>query len=83
MVRYRVKRLIEGFKVNPRYRGKALVAIPQTSGPIEVNYENQVMYINNWEEKVEERVFQDKYGRRKQYTLGYFFWKPNEQIYLL
>ena len=83
MVKYRIKKLIDGYKVNPKYRGETLIAVPRTTGPIEVSFDDKVMYINNWQDRLEEMEFPDKYERLKNYTLGYFYWKPNEQIHLL
>lgn len=43
---------------------------------IEVEYLAQTMIINNWREAEAFRKFEDKFGRKEGYTLGYFKWKP-------
>jgi hypothetical protein len=83
MVKYKLKKLIEGWRIDKKYQGKMMVAIPRVSGPLEINFDDEVMYINDWKDRLEERVFQDKYGRELHYTLGYFIWNPSEQLTLL
>ena len=83
MVRYRIKKLIEGYKIDKKYQDKKLVAIPRISGAIECNFDDDIMYINDWEDRLEQREFQDKFGRNLTYILGYFIWNPSEQLHLL
>ena len=83
MTRYRIKKLIPGYKIGQKYLGEMMIAVPHFTGPIEVIYGDQIMLINKWSDKVEENWFKDKYNRDHSYTLGYYIWNPTEQIRLL
>lgn len=43
---------------------------------IQVKHDGKTMIINDWNEAEAYRVFEDKFGRNKNYTLGYFTWQP-------
>ena len=83
MKKYRIRKLINGYKLGREFRNKTLVAIPKTNESVMVIFDDGVMYITNWNERLAERSFEDKFGRNKKYTLGYFEWKPTEQIPLI
>lgn len=95
MKKYRIKKLIPGYKLGRKFRGKNLVAVPKPvsyeedrNNPpicesIMVFYDEGLMYIKDWFTRLTELSFKDKFGRGKEYTLGYFEWKPTEQIPLI
>jgi len=90
MKKYRVKKLIPGYKLGKKFGGKNLVAVPkppmlQIKGCFEaimVFYDEGLMLIS-WDDRLTELSFKDKFGRGREYTLGYFEWKPTEQIPLI
>jgi len=83
MVRYRIKKLIDGWRIDKKYGYLKMIAIPRISGAIECNFDDDIMYINDWEDRLEQREFQDKLGRYSISVHGYFIWKPSEKLKLL
>lgn len=63
-----------GKDINTKY-----VGIPDIykTKQIRVEYKDQVMTIRDWEKAEAFRVFEDKFGRDKNYTLGYFKFVPD------
>ena len=83
MKKYRLRKLIPGYKLGRKFRNKNLIAIPKTTQSIMVLYDEGAMYIKDWSARLTELNFKDKFGRGREYTLGYFEWKPTEQIPLI
>ena len=77
---YLLKKLIAGYKVNPRHSGLDLVALPYkyTNEKILVRYSDKKMIIDKDTPLLGEQTFPDKFGRNKTYTLYYYEWKPNQ-----
>ena len=93
MKSYLLKKLIAGYKVNPRYSGLDLVALPfkytgKSNNPeniheqkfpkITVKYGNKKMIIDKDTPLLGEQTFPDKFGRDKTYTLYYYQWHPSK-----
>lgn len=74
---YRPKTLFSGAVIGKNINQK-YVAVPNKydGSRIEVEYLAQKMVINNWRSAEAFRKFEDKFGRKEGYTLGYFKWKP-------
>lgn len=86
---YRAKTLFSGAvigkNINTLYAG-----IPDhlKNDQIKVIHNKDFMIIEDWNKAEAYRVFEDKFNRNKNYTLGYFKWipdseKPPEQISLI
>jgi hypothetical protein len=78
---YRLKKLIDGARVNLIYSGKTLIACPDKyldRGDIQVTFGGKHMLIKNGQKALTYRIFDDKYGRNKTYRLMYFEWYPDE-----
>lgn len=45
--------------------------------PFIIEHDGKLMRVEDWEKADGFRVFADKFNREKNYTLGYFEWKPN------
>lgn len=75
---YKIKKLIPGHKLG--HPGKNLVAFKDTylnKGDIKVVYDGKVMIIKDGQEVLTYRKgFKDKFGRKLDYGLCYFEWKP-------
>ena len=80
MKSYLLKKLIAGYKVNPRHSGLDLVALPYkyTNEKILVRHSDKKMIIDQDTPLLGEQTFPDKFGRDKTYTLYYYQWLPNE-----
>ena len=80
MKSYLLKKLIAGYKVNPRHSGLDLVALPYkyTNEKILVRYSDKKMIIDQDTPLLGEQVFPDKFGRDKTYTLYYYQWQPSK-----
>ena len=79
MKSYLLKKLIAGYKVNPKYSGIDLVALPYkyTNEKILVKHSDKKMVIDKDTPLLREQTFPDKFGRDKTYTLYYYQWQPN------
>ena len=77
---YLLKKLIQGYKINPRHAGFSLVALPYkyTNEKILVKYGNKTMIIDKDTPLLGEQTFPDKFGRDKVYTLYYYQWEPTK-----
>jgi len=77
---YILKKLIAGYKVNPRHSGLDLVALPYkyTNEKILVKHGGKKMIIDQDTELLGSRTFQDKFGRDKDYILFYYQWQPSK-----
>ena len=75
-----LKKLIAGYKVNPRHSGLDLVALPYkyTNGKILVKHSDKTMIIDKDTPLLGEKTFPDKFGRDKVYTLYYYQWEPTK-----
>ena len=74
---YKIKKLIEGYRVG--FPGQTVIAFPEkylNKGDVLVGFEGKHMMIANKEKPLSYRVFADKFGRNKNYTLCYFVWLP-------
>ena len=80
MKSYILKKLIAGYKVNPRHSGLDLVALPYkyTNEKILVKHGGKKMIIDQDTELLGSRTFQDKFGRDKDYILFYYQWQPSK-----
>ena len=80
MKSYLLKKLIAGYKVNPRHSGLDLVALPYkyTNEKILVKHGGKKMIIDQDTELLGSRTFQDKFGRDKEYILFYYQWQPSK-----
>ena len=80
MKSYLLKKLIAGYKVNPKYSGIDLVALPYkyTNEKILVKHSDKKMIIDKDTPLLREQTFPDKFGRDKTYTLYYYQWQPNK-----
>ena len=80
MKSYLLKKLIAGYKVNPRHSGLDLVALPYkyTNEKILVRYGDKKMIIDRDTPLLGEQNFPDKFGRNKTYTLYYYQWQPSK-----
>ena len=80
MKSYILKKLIAGYKVNPRHSGLDLVALPYkyTNEKILVKHGGKKMIIDQDTELLGSKTFEDKFGRDKTYTLYYYQWQPSK-----
>ena len=80
MKSYLLKKLIAGYKVNPRHSGLDLVALPYkyTTEKILVRHSDKKMIIDQHTPLLGEQTFPDKFGRNKTYTLYYYQWQPSK-----
>ena len=80
MKSYLLKKLIAGYKVNPRHSGLSLVALPYkyTNEKILVRHSDKKMIIDQDTPLLGEQTFPDKFGRDKTYTLYYYQWEPSK-----
>ena len=81
MKSYLLKKLIAGYKVNPRHSGLDLVALPYkyTKEKILVKHGDKKMIIDQNTPLLGEQTFPDKFGRDKTYTLYYYEWQPSKK----
>jgi len=77
---YLLKKLISGYKVNPKYKGDNLVALPfkYTNEKILVRYSDKKMIIDQDTPLLGSKTFEDKFGRDTNYTLFYYQWQPSK-----
>ena len=80
MKSYLLKKLIAGYKINPRHSGDSLVALPYkfSNEKILVNHSDKTMIIDQNTPLLGEKTFPDKFGRDKTYTLYYYKWQPSK-----
>ena len=80
MKTYLLKKLIKGFKINPKHSGLDLVALPYkyTNEKILVKHRDKKMIIDQDTPLLGKQIFPDKFGRDKTYTLYYYQWQPNK-----
>ena len=78
---YKIKKLILGALVNPKLKGKFLIAVPVklVSSGVKVTHNNLEMTIKPNKKILDSREFIDKYDRGSTYTLNYYEWKPEEK----
>jgi len=81
MKSYLLKKLIAGYKVNPRHSGLDLVALPYkyTNEKILVRHSDKKMIIDKDTPLLGEKIFPDKFGRDKTYTLYYYEWQSSKK----
>lgn len=81
---YKVKSLVDGFKVNATYRGMTLVAIPEKRiKPMHstlVGFNSDTMVIPANQAPLTRIQFQDKFSRDP-YWLVYYEWKPRQLVF--
>ena len=80
MKHYLLKKLVNGYKLGPEYKGLSLIATPfkYKDEKIQVEYSKDTMIIDKDTPLLDQREFPDKFGRDKRYTLYYYQWKPNQ-----
>ena len=74
---YTIKNLIQGFKVNDKFKGKTLVCCRSDRGYTHIQYSNNIMKLG---EPLTTIPFPDKYGRGN-YYLDYYEWKPVKNLW--
>lgn len=81
MKSYLLKKLIAGYKVNPRHSGLDLVALPYkyTNEKILVKHSDKKMIIDQDTLLLGSKTFEDKFGRDTNYTLFYYQWEPSKK----
>ena len=81
MKSYLLKRLVAGYKINPRHSGLDLVALPYkyTNEKILVKHSDKKMIIDQDTPLLGSKTFEDKFGRDKTYTLYYYQWEPSKK----
>lgn len=79
---YRIKKLIKGFEVDPSFKGKVLVAVPErkTKETLMIVHGDDCMELKAYTQPLHELAFKDKFDRNRIYTLFYYEWKPVTQI---
>ena len=80
MKHYKIKKLVNGYRVSPLLKTRILVALPyiNTSESISVVCGNETMIVNRETPLLHQESFKDKFGRNRNYTLYYYEWCPNE-----
>ena len=80
MKSYILKKLVNGYKINPRYKGMTLVALPFkfSNEKILIKHSDKTMIIDQDTPLLGEKTFSDKFGRDKTYTLYYYQWEPSK-----
>jgi hypothetical protein len=76
---YKIRALIGGYKLG--YPGETLIAVPNKyeGSPAKVKFGTEEMMIEKVGTNVlTYRTFDDKFGRKKNYTLLYYRWNPGQ-----
>ena len=68
---YKIKNLIEGWRVAPEFKGKTLVCCRNDRGYTHIAYNNHIIETKN---PIYHLTFEDHYGRGS-YTLSYYEFK--------
>jgi len=71
---YEIKNLIEGYKIDPLFKGMTLVCCKSDSLYTHIKHNNEIMFLTD---PLCGKPFLDKYGRGV-YFLNYYEWKPQE-----
>lgn len=81
MNKYRPKKLIEGFKISPEFKGMMMIALPEKKllEPVNVFFGSDVMKVDKGKKPLHKIEFEDKYRAGEKYKLCYFEWKPDKQ----
>lgn len=78
MKSYKIKKLIDGWRVDKKFTGKTVVAVPEQklTSDCKVIFGSEAMVIRRpGQEPLMRIAFKDKYNRGV-YTLCYFEWMP-------
>lgn len=80
MKHYKIKKLVNGYRVSPLLKTRTLVALPyiNTHESISVVCGNETMIVNRETPLLHQESFKDKYGRNRNYTLYYYEWNPSQ-----
>ena len=80
MKHYKIKKLVNGYRVSPLLKTRILVALPyiNTSESISVVCGNETMIVNRETPLLHQESFKDKFGRNRNYTIYYYQWCQNE-----
>ena len=80
MKHYKIKKLVNGYRVSPLLKTRTLVALPyiNTHESISVVCGNETMIVNRETPLLYQESFKDKYGRNRNYTLYYYEWNPSQ-----
>ena len=76
---YRIRKLINGYRIKPSLKGYKLVGVPRK--PLQdmvVDTPEGKMVLNRHSKCVHEETFEDKYGRNRTYTLYYYIYKQKQ-----
>lgn len=76
---YRPRKLVEGYKVDVKYAGLTLVAVPKQklTEECEVQFESKSMVITKGKTELKTVSFPQRFGTGE-YTLCYFKWEPTQ-----
>ena len=80
MKTYLLKKLVNGYRINPKYKGMTLVALPFkfVNEKILVKHSDKKMVIDQDTQLLGSKTFEDKFGRDRNYTLFYYQWEPSK-----
>ena len=80
MKHYKIKKLINGYRISPLLKSRTLVGLPfkYSCMPIQVTCKDKSMVINRDTPLLHQEQFKDKFGRDRLYTLFYYEWCPNK-----
>ena len=76
---YRIKQLIDGFKVKPELKGKKLVCCKATKGYTHIAYGNELTVLP--EKPLLTLAFDDKFKKNTTYFLDYYLWNPTPLMF--
>lgn len=77
---YKAKTLFNGAVIGKDSGQYTAVPATYKGEPFIVDYKGEMMKVEDWETADGYRVFEDKFNRNKNYTLGYFKWQPNGKL---
>jgi len=81
---YKIKKLIDGYKISPELAGKTLIAVPEhiINPNLTVYFGKERMRLANHKPLTKVEGFKDKFGRNKEYSLVYYEWVPDKDYQL-
>lgn len=84
MTKYKIKKLIDGYRVDDKLKDFKVIAIPEKKLDDDclVTHKEDYMLIDRRKLPEKKIYFNDKFGGQP-YALAYFIWKPTSQLMLL
>lgn len=81
MTPYKIRKLIQGHKIAPEYKGMEIVCLPEKKAlnNKQIEYKGKSMFIDP-KKPLKVLEFEDRYGRGTKYKLYYYEWRPTEQV---